>query len=342
MPRRDYSTQKSSERKIQLLNDTITMLKNLIEVCEEIKDGSAETTALKNHNISKNVFRNLVFNEKLGFKQTSDLPISDEQFEELEEDENLPIYSDMVGISFGFLSWEERLFCTVFGTKDMRDIPPNLEITVPIALDKLSEKERLVLIYRFKVGLTLEETAEVFAVTRERIRQIEARALRRMRHPSKIIIMSYGYEYYKKFQQARELRINNIISNKIEKIDKEMEEIIRSNDINKLFDMKEEISTKLDELGIDRKANKYSEDIDNMFIGNFFFDFYKGRYNITARPYNSLKRSDINTVGELRSMRLNDMRKIGGLGEKGIKTIIDIFDDSDIYTVFGYEYHQNE
>ena len=36
--------------------------------------------------------------------------------------------------------------------------------------------------------LTLEEIAEVMGITRERVRQIEAGALRKLRHPSRIII----------------------------------------------------------------------------------------------------------------------------------------------------------
>jgi RNA polymerase primary sigma factor len=56
-------------------------------------------------------------------------------------------------------------------------------------LDELSEREREVLQYRFGLedgrSYTLEEVGRCFGVTRERIRQIEAKALRRLRHPSK-------------------------------------------------------------------------------------------------------------------------------------------------------------
>jgi RNA polymerase primary sigma factor len=57
------------------------------------------------------------------------------------------------------------------------------------ALESLSDREREVLELRF--GLrdgkehTLEEVSHYFNVTRERVRQIEAKALRKMRHPAR-------------------------------------------------------------------------------------------------------------------------------------------------------------
>ncbi len=54
-------------------------------------------------------------------------------------------------------------------------------------LDRLSPREREVLEMRFGLAdgtsHTLEEVGQYFGVTRERIRQIEAKALRKLRHP---------------------------------------------------------------------------------------------------------------------------------------------------------------
>ncbi len=64
-------------------------------------------------------------------------------------------------------------------------------------LDTLTEREQRVLILRFglKDGRTrtLEEVGKEFNVTRERIRQIEAKALRKLRHPSRARMLK-GYE----------------------------------------------------------------------------------------------------------------------------------------------------
>ena len=57
-------------------------------------------------------------------------------------------------------------------------------------LCSLNERERQVLELRFGIGdgnaRTLEEVGQQFRVTRERIRQIEAKALRKMRHPTRL------------------------------------------------------------------------------------------------------------------------------------------------------------
>ncbi|MBN2054856.1 RNA polymerase sigma factor RpoD [bacterium] len=65
----------------------------------------------------------------------------------------------------------------------------NLKEQVQSVLSSLTPREEKVLRMRFGIGAgyehTLEEVGEYFAVTRERIRQIEAKALRKLRHPSR-------------------------------------------------------------------------------------------------------------------------------------------------------------
>ncbi len=57
------------------------------------------------------------------------------------------------------------------------------------ALDTLTEREKKILMLRFGISdgsaKTLEEVGNVFKVTRERVRQIEAKALRKLRHPTR-------------------------------------------------------------------------------------------------------------------------------------------------------------
>ena len=80
--------------------------------------------------------------------------------------------------------------------EDSKEVSPadavinlNLKEQTENVLRTLTPREEKVIKMRFGVGdgseHTLEEVGQNFAVTRERIRQIEAKALRKLRHPSR-------------------------------------------------------------------------------------------------------------------------------------------------------------
>lgn len=85
---------------------------------------------------------------------------------------------------------------TIMGPEDAASYSA-LQDQILVLLDTLTEREKRVLILRF--GLedgrtrTLEEVGREFEVTRERIRQIEAKALRKLRHPSRARLLK-GYD----------------------------------------------------------------------------------------------------------------------------------------------------
>ena len=64
-----------------------------------------------------------------------------------------------------------------------------LRDAVSHVLESLTPREERILRMRFGIGTktdhTLEEVGRVYSVTRERIRQIEAKALRKLKHPSR-------------------------------------------------------------------------------------------------------------------------------------------------------------
>jgi RNA polymerase primary sigma factor len=79
------------------------------------------------------------------------------------------------------------LLSTVVRTEAVIDV--NLKEKIAHVLHTLTSREEKIMKMRF--GLedgsehTLDEIGQLFAVTRERIRQIEAKALRKLRHPSR-------------------------------------------------------------------------------------------------------------------------------------------------------------
>lgn len=78
-------------------------------------------------------------------------------------------------------------------------------------LNSLSSREEKVLRYRYGLDdgspKTLEEVGKIFKVTRERIRQIEVKALRKLRHPSR-----RKNQRISKYNRVREAGKNKIIS----------------------------------------------------------------------------------------------------------------------------------
>ena len=68
-------------------------------------------------------------------------------------------------------------------------IQSDLQRAITLTLTSLTPREERVLRMRFGIGMntdhTLEEVGQQFSVTRERIRQIEAKALRKLKHPSR-------------------------------------------------------------------------------------------------------------------------------------------------------------
>ncbi len=94
-----------------------------------------------------------------------------------------PVGDDYEGHLGDFLPDEEALAASDVASHQL------LKEQVTAVLHSLTSRERRVLEMRFGLGdgrsRTLEEVGREFAVTRERIRQIEAKALRKLRHPSR-------------------------------------------------------------------------------------------------------------------------------------------------------------
>lgn len=76
-----------------------------------------------------------------------------------------------------------------------RDTRIDLERSFPAILETLTNREQKLLWCRFWADYTLDETGLVFGVTKERIRQIEAKAIRKLKHPSRSDVLRALMEY---------------------------------------------------------------------------------------------------------------------------------------------------
>lgn len=160
------------------------------------------------------------------------------------------------------------------------------------ALSSLSEHERTILAQRFQNGLTLEQVGKEFNVTRERIRQIEAKALRKLRHPTysnairKGLVAARG-ETKKRLESSYESEIQTAILEKKAEL--------------------ERINAAESEADLDLQA--VQTPIDSL--------------NLTVRPYNALARVGISTVEELSGKTRKELMKIRNLGITSLNEIIE-------------------
>ena len=90
--------------------------------------------------------------------------------------------------------WPEALLNAVWvDNLEAPDVlPVDIYETVEFIVTMLEDREQAVLRMRFQEGLTLRECGCRLNVTHERIRQIEVRALRRLRHPKRNSILCKG------------------------------------------------------------------------------------------------------------------------------------------------------
>lgn len=135
--------------------------------------GSISTQALKLCEVLNKLPEDLWSNEQL-------FPL-EKNFSEMEMD-----YEQVVSL----LPSDEQYYLPDFSDFENRQA----ENLIGKALEKLSGRGREVLRMRHEEDMTLDQCAERLGVSRERIRQIEAKALRQMRHPAMVGIYADALE----------------------------------------------------------------------------------------------------------------------------------------------------
>lgn len=92
----------------------------------------------------------------------------------------------------------ELIYDAVFDIPSNVVLPPDYRTSIAEAMQKLTDREQEILRERYFYSKTLEEVAEVHNVTRERIRQIEAKAIRKLRYPETKKMLSMGLAQYER------------------------------------------------------------------------------------------------------------------------------------------------
>ena len=186
-----------------------------------------------------------------------------------------------------------------------------------MVLDGLSERERECVYYYYKDGLTLEGVGEKYGVSRERIRQLLAKAVRKMRHPARRRLIDYGPDMvaeeseYKKKREALD-RMIAVMEEDERNLSERLKRVSEARlclQANGLWYQ-----------GMPDTAQEYK---DERRIYTPITTMPIEAMDLSVRSYNCLKRRELNTLGRVMEVaRSGDLLHVRNLGTKSITEIL--------------------
>lgn len=185
--------------------------------------------------------------------------------------------------------YPRNLMAAIMKQDYYNDRLPDIE-DVTNTLLTLLPHERDVIKFRYKDGLTLKETGENLGVTGERIRQIELKALRKLRHKSRLNNLVYVQVKASDY---------NVLLNEVRKLRADISRLMIEMDTDPDFIIKKNKQVSIDEL------------------------------NLSIRPYNCLKRAGINTIGDILTHDLLRVRNLGKRSLHEVIRVVESYGFSD-------------
>lgn len=300
---RDYRAYPTTARKQEMLGVAEDYLNRILDTVHDIQGGAAESYACEKHNIDKSAFRRLVFAQKTGFQY-------DEKYPKTMTENGEPDTTEMV--KMGFLSWQEKLFLDCFSGMDYMEIPPDINESMAFVLDPahglLTDREVTVLRLRYEQGMTFGETAKQFNVTQERIRQVEAKAMRKIRGGKATKYLMYGLPYIAQLDKLRSERYSAMRNKELEDLQAHFNNLGKAHDRKAALDLLEAVRAFVEK--------NYPEQDNNGDIPITAMDF-------SVRTYNCLARAGINSLNQIRELNWKDLTRIRNMGQKSCMEVVE-------------------
>lgn len=212
------------------------------------------------------------------------------------------------------MCWQEDLWCDAMGVNakntSLASVPADVQETVEIALETLTEREKKALIMYYRDGMEWEEIGTVFGVGRERVRQIMLKAMRKMRHPSRLNYLYLGNRGYISLKKAQE------------NLQKDFEVRMRAKMVDHMSDYISgafEREFAIAKESVLRGLRKPYENLkgDNTTV----MDLTIEELDLSIRSYNCLKRAGLNTVNDICQLSADDLLHIRNLGKRSYDEI---------------------
>lgn len=200
------------------------------------------------------------------------------------------------------------------------------------AIASLAVREQDAVKAYYHDGLNLEQVGNQFNVTRERARQIIAKAVRKLRHPSRFNLIRYGADYKDKLISSNE---------KLAEIERETQELqARKEELTKqvhnLTCTRESILAEICASAAGMMDGSVQPKDGRKATGVVTLD----EMELSVRSWNCLKRAGVNTLPDLvDKMKSGELVKIRNLGKRSILELLDkvkTYTGEDYSGVYGY------
>jgi len=200
--------------------------------------------------------------------------------------------------------WFENIYdaeCHILHDADIV-LPADFAGSLEYVLYTLSDREREIICCRYKEGLTLEETGKRFDLTRERIRQIEAKALRKLKHPTRQQYLQKGViGLMEELSEAKALKL----------IESEKAKIYLEG-----FDAcRKELEDKLNSTN---ENSDSSASAVHLIVASDPIEVL----DLSVRSYNALKRAKVDTIGQIAGLSVNRLKRIRNIGASSVCEIL--------------------
>lgn len=212
-----------------------------------------------------------------------------------------------------------NLITDIFGSPMIEIMDEDHEAGLHKALTVLNERERECIYMIYRDGMTLEESAGVLGLSKERTRQILKKSIRKLRHP-----------YY---QQFIKLGVEGVEEKK--DFERRKNELERKEAI--LSEREAVLKRAFEVIGFVAKQYEYEpeETAENLTDEEILDKMPIDELDLSVRSFNCLKRANINTFKDLRERASRgNMINIRNLGRRSVGEILDKL----LY--FGYDYRE--
>lgn len=178
-------------------------------------------------------------------------------------------------------------------------VPEDIEGTLEYVFCTLLERERKVIHLRYKEKRTYVEIGKLLGVVTERIRQIDANAIRKLRNPQRLMLIKTGVKaaITNSTAAAKESEFTKRVENAtaaIEGVAAMLGTILGNSDTERMSNIRSNYS-----------LSKSLESLD-----------------LSVRSYNALSRAGVRTLEDIVKMRPDELRKIRNLGSHSYNEIV--------------------